>query len=170
MPYHERLTGKGRSIDHCKSRDKGPEDSDATTSLLKSLKRLYTIRTTLFAYFCTFQCLVTRGQAETNAFNTLSQMLTTTNALDLPKPTLPYSVDTNASDYQIECSLFHTRQDGELKTIDYRCRSFQQAEKNYWVSEKECFAVVWALTVLRFYLQGIHFTVHTYHCCLRWLM
>lgn len=110
------------------------------------------------------------GEAEMDAFRTLKQMLTSAPVLRLPKPDLPFSVDTDSSDYQVGCALFQTYEDGKRYPIGYWSRSLHQAEKNYSVSEKECLAVVWALTTLRPYLQGVHFTVNTDHSCLRWLM
>ena len=44
------------------------------------------------------------------------------------------------------------------------------AEKNYLPTERECQAVVWAITSLRPYIEGTSFTVRTDHDSLRWLM
>ena len=49
-------------------------------------------------------------------------------------------------------------------------RTLKPAEKNYSTPEKECLAVVWALTTLRPYLQGVQFTAYSDQASLRWLM
>ena len=90
--------------------------------------------------------------------------------LALPKPDLPYSVDTDASAYGLGCALFQTHSDGSRKPIGFWSRSLNPAEKNYSASERECLAVVWALQTLRPYLIYEHTTVHTDHRALHWLM
>ena len=110
------------------------------------------------------------GEAEAQAFETLVAAVTSPPVLALPKPDLPYSVDTDASDYQVGCALFQTTEDGERRPIGYWSRSLKPAEKNYSTPEKECLAVVWALTTLRPYLQCKTFTVYSDQASLRWLM
>ena len=101
------------------------------------------------------------GEVESQAFETLVAAVTSPPVLALPKPDLPYSVDTDASDYQVGCALFQTTEDGERRPIGYWSRSLKPAEKNYSTSEKECLAVVWALMTLRPYLQCKTFTVYS---------
>ena len=105
--------------------------------------------------------LRTFGEVESQAFETLVAAVKSPPILSLPKPDLPYSVDTDASDYQVRCALFQTTEDGERRPIGYWSRSLKPAEKSYSTPEKEYLAVVWALTTLRPYLQCETFTVYT---------
>ena len=90
--------------------------------------------------------------------------------LALPNKDLPYSVDTDASDYQIDVALFQTHPDAQRKPIGFFSRKLAAAEGNNSVSEKECLAVIWAVQNLRPCLYGEHFIVHTDRASLRWLM
>ena len=110
------------------------------------------------------------GEAEKAAFRTLVEAVTSPPILALPKAGLPYSMDTDASEYQVGAALFQTHLDDERKPLGFFSRSLHAAEKNYSVSEKECLAVVWGVATLRPYLQGERFTIHTDHSALRWLM
>lgn len=48
-------------------------------------------------------------------------------------------------------------------------RTLLPTEKNYFVPEKECFAVVWAQQTMRLYLQGERFILHLDQVLLQWL-
>ena len=110
------------------------------------------------------------GAAEDESFRALIDAVKSPPVLALPRPDLPYSVDTDASDYQVGAVLFQTTEDGERRPIGYWSRSLKPAEKNYSTPEKECLAVVWALTTLRPYLQGEQFTLYSDQASLRWLI
>ena len=49
--------------------------------------------------------------------------------------------------------------DGHVKIIRYVSRTLNPAEKKYSASERECFAIVHALTILKPYLLGANFTI-----------
>ena len=53
--------------------------------------------------------------------------------------------------------------------IGFWSRSLTEAEINYSVGEKECLAVVWAIQVLRPYLDITHFDLYTDHQSLKWI-
>ena len=110
------------------------------------------------------------NEEQLRSFEKLKQMLLQPPVLRLPKEGLPYSVDTDASNSQIGCALFQTHDDKKRYPIGYWSRTLSNAERNYSVSEKECLAVVWALTILRPYLERTRFEVHTDHQPLVWLL
>ena len=83
--------------------------------------------------------------------------------LALPQRGLQYSVDTDACDYGIGCTLFQTYPDGERKPLGFWSRTLNDAERNYSASERECLPVVWALKTLRPYLMYEKFVVHSDH-------
>ena len=103
------------------------------------------------------------------AFHNLKEAILAPPVLAVPKKDLPYSVDTDASEFQIGAALSQTQPDAQRKPIAFFSRTLAAAKRNYSVSEKECLAVIWAARTLRPYLYGEHFIVHTDHASLRWL-
>ena len=107
---------------------------------------------------------------EMRAFETLKRCLLTAPILALPREGFPYTLDTDASAYQIGCCLLQQQPDGHLHPVGYWSRSLTPAEKNYSPTEKECLAIVWATLHLRPYLERNRFTIRTDHVALRWLL
>lgn len=108
--------------------------------------------------------------AQTDAFEELKYRLTHTPVLALPKRTGQYIVDTDASATQIGCVLLQDQGDGAYKPVGYWSRVLTPAECNYSTTERECLAVVWALFLLRPYLEGTRFVVRTDHTALKWML
>ena len=122
--------------------------------------------------------LLTKGQPKSipppteeqlRAFDTLRKALIAPPILILPDSSKPFSIDTDACDHQIGAALFQEGDDGVRHPVGFWSRSLNSAERNYSASERECLAV-WAVQILRPYLEGKHFMVHTDHAALRWVL
>eukprot|EP00171_Calliarthron_tuberculosum_P023550 IDg23550t1 len=108
--------------------------------------------------------------AEQNeAFELLKLALVSPPVLQLPRRDLEYSVDTDACNTQIGCSLMQTHEDGKRYPIGFWSRSLNPAERNYDATERECLAVIWSVRLLRPYLEHKKFTLFTDHQALRWI-
>ena len=68
-------------------------------------------------------------------------------------------MDTDASDGQLGCCLLHKQADGLALPLGFCSRTLNSAEWNCYTTEKECLAIVWVVTHLRPYLEGVEFTV-----------
>lgn len=90
----------------------------------------------------------------------LSTLLIQPHTFALPKYELPFFVDTDSWNYQVMAVLFQTYLGKEHKPLGFWSRSLNPNKKNYFTTEMECLAVVYALLTLHFYLQGHHFTAH----------
>ena len=75
----------------------------------------------------------------------------------------------DASDFPIGAVLGQ-RIDNKKHVIYYSSRTLNDAQLNYTTTEKEFFAVVFALEKFRPYLLGFKITIFTYHSALRYLM
>ena len=108
--------------------------------------------------------------AAITAFNLLRERLLSPPVLALPRAEGALWLDTDASDGQLGCCLIQNQPDGKPLPLGYWSRTLNAAERNYSTTEKECLAIVWAVTHLRPYLEGTEFTVRTDHHALRWVM
>lgn len=105
-----------------------------------------------------------------NAFNLLKGALTSPLVLRLSGPNRPYSVDTDACDKQIGCALFQEFEDEKRHPIGFWNKTLTSAERNNLASERECLALIWAVQILRPYLEFRHFTVFIDHAGLKCVM
>lgn len=110
-------------------------------------------------------------EEELQAFATLRNCLLSPPILALPKMGKPYIVETDACNEQVGCVLLQEQETAkDYRPIGYWSRTLTAAERNYTTSERECLAIVWAILMLRPYLEGTKFTVRTDHDSLRWLL
>jgi len=110
------------------------------------------------------------SQDQRDAFEELKRRLTSSRILALPRSTGANVLDTDANDDQVGCVLTQEQPDKTCKPVGYWSRPIAGAEKNYRTTEKECLALVWALFMLRPYVQGTRFIVRTDHSALRWML
>ncbi len=106
----------------------------------------------------------------TRALELLKAAVPRPTILRLPRVDLPFSVDTDACEYQIGWALMQGNEDGTRYSIGFWSRSLLPAEKNYSVRGKHCLAVVWAVQLLRPYLKRKRFELFTDHRALKWLL
>ena len=82
------------------------------------------------------------SEEQRRAFDLLREALISAPILRLPDPSKPYSVDTDACNYQKGASLFQEDDTGVRHPVGFWSRSLLPAEKNYSASERECLAVM----------------------------
>ncbi len=91
-------------------------------------------------------------------FKLLKQAISSAPVLQLPNPSLPFIVTTDASGYAVGATLSQDQGNGD-QPIAFLSKKMLPAEKNYPVHEQELLAIVIALREYRHYLHGSKFTV-----------
>jgi hypothetical protein len=90
-------------------------------------------------------------------FNSLKRALTSAPLLARPDYELPFTLQTDASNFRLGAVLTQ-HIGGKEHFIAYASRALMAAEQKYNATEKECLAVIWAVRKFRPYLEGDHFT------------
>ena len=102
------------------------------------------------------------GAAQESAFQQPKGMLASQPVLRLPDQSKQFLLRTDASNLGLGAVLLQEHEDGVYQVL-YLSRKLNGAEKNYSVVERECLAVVRAVSKLRVYLYGREFVLQTDH-------
>ncbi|RWS00391.1 hypothetical protein B4U79_07363 [Dinothrombium tinctorium] len=103
------------------------------------------------------------------AFRKLKEQVAKAPTLTHFNPDKPHELHTDASDIGIGAVLYQLEDDREWHPIAFLSKKLGAGQKHYGSTERECYALVWALENLRCYLDGIKFTVVTDNKALIWL-
>lgn len=104
------------------------------------------------------------------AFEDLKSALAVSTLLSRPDYSLPFEIQTDASNVGLGAVLIQRGPDGE-KPLSFISRALSPAEGNYHAREKECLAIKWALRKFAPFVEGCSdLTVATDHESLKWLM
>ena len=104
-----------------------------------------------------------------NAFDRLKECLTQAPILAYPDHSLPFILDTDASQVGTGAVLSQIQQ-GQERPIAYYSKMYSKEEANYCVTRQELLAIVKALKHFRPHLFGREFMVRTDHASLPWLL
>ena len=88
------------------------------------------------------------------AVRSIKEQLLSSLMLGFPDTGRDYSVCTDASDVRIGAVLAHVDDSRAERAISFASKAFSRAEKNWTTTEKEAFAVVWALQHFHPYVYG----------------
>ncbi|CAM4526933.1 unnamed protein product [Caretta caretta] len=103
------------------------------------------------------------------AFNQLKMTLMSDPVLRVPDFDKPFLVMTDASECGVGAALMQEGLDQEFHPVVFLSKKLSERESNWSVSEKECYAMVYALEKLHPYVWGWHFHLQTDHAALQWL-
>ncbi|CAM5088813.1 unnamed protein product [Eretmochelys imbricata] len=81
----------------------------------------------------------------------------------------PFLVTTDASERGVGAVLMQKGPDQEFHPVVFLSKKLSERESNWSVTEKECYAIVYALEKLRPYVWGRRFHLQTDHAALKWL-
>ncbi|CAL1537174.1 unnamed protein product, partial [Lymnaea stagnalis] len=97
-----------------------------------------------------------------NTLRTIKEIFQSDNILLSPNFKQSFTLVTDASNIGLGACLMQ-EYNHKLRPITYLSRALSRTEINYSTIEKECLAIVWALTKLQKYLLGRKFTLLTDH-------
>ena len=103
------------------------------------------------------------------AFNELKSRLVKAPILVYPNFSIPFILDTDASDKGIGAVLFQLGPDQLEHPLAYFSRTLNKHERNYSITRKELLAAIDAIEHFKCYLYGRKFTLRTDHVAIRWL-
>ncbi|CAM5158112.1 unnamed protein product [Eretmochelys imbricata] len=103
------------------------------------------------------------------AFNKLKATLMSDPVLRAPDFDKLFLVTTDASERGVGAVLMQKGPDQEFHPVVFLSKKLSERESNWSVTEKECYAIVYALEKLRPYVWGRRFHLQTDHAALKWL-
>lgn len=79
--------------------------------------------------------------------------------LAIPRPSRRYTFDTSTCEKHVGHVLQHVKTKGQAEPLGYLSPCLYMAEKVYNTTRSECLAYVWAVLLLRPYIEGSQFTI-----------
>lgn len=104
------------------------------------------------------------------AFETLKICLSSAPVLQQPDFSRHFFIQCDASTVGIGSVLFQKSDDGQEHPIAFHSKKLNAAQKNYSITELECYAAVLSVKHFRAYVEMMPFTIITDHASLKWLM
>lgn len=104
------------------------------------------------------------------AFDHLKMRLTSAPILSHPNFERPFVIQCDASATGVGSVLFQVDENGEEHPIAFMSKKLNSAQRNYSVTELECYAAVLSVKKFRPYVEGMEFKILTDHASLKWLM
>ena len=95
------------------------------------------------------------------AFKGVKDLFCTQILLHYLDMTKPFFLQTDASDFALGAVLHEENPEKRIQPVSYASRTLKEAEINYFTTEKELLALVWALMKCRSYLFGFNFVIRT---------
>jgi len=111
-------------------------------------------------------------EVEQEAFQELKRIITEDVMLTFPDPDKPFNITTDASDYGIGAVLSQTEEvEGTQleRPIMFVSSALTDTQERYTVTEKELYAIIYALKKFKPYIYGRKFSIFTDHRALIWL-
>lgn len=108
--------------------------------------------------------------SENKAFDIHKQRLASPLVLSVPEPGGTYTLDYDASAYQLGCALLQKKLDETLLSVGYWFYSLNDTERIHHTLERKRYAVVWTTTSLHPYIERVRFTDRTHHDALQCLV
>jgi len=105
-----------------------------------------------------------------SSFDALKNALITAPVLAHPNFSEPFYIQCDASSTGVGSVLFQLTSDGAERPIAFLSQKLNAAQRNYSVTELECYAAVLSVKKFRAYVEGYEFTIITDHASLQWLM
>ncbi|CAB0034932.1 unnamed protein product [Trichogramma brassicae] len=109
------------------------------------------------------------GDAEIKAFHAVKQLFCKSLFLNHPVKGKGYVLYTDASSKALGAALCQEIEPGDVRIIYMASRTLKGAELNYYTTELELLAIVWALEKFRSYVYGQPVEVRTDHQALTFL-
>ena len=104
------------------------------------------------------------------ALGVIKELVCRNTILAYPSRDAKLIVDTDALDEGLGAVISQIDSNGIEKPIAFASRTFSESEKKWTVMERECLAIVWAITdQFHCYVFGSTFTVRTDNKPLKWL-
>lgn len=104
------------------------------------------------------------------AFHQLKMSLVTAPILTNPDFTKHFYIQCDASTSGVGSLLFQVDEEKNERPIAFMSQKLNSAQRNYSVTELECYAAILSVKRFRAYVEGLPFTIITDHASLKWLM